>query len=92
MIGKWSFPVLLKFQILPESSPYILAGSELSIVLSHKSRTILQGIKELKKDERERVKAFDLALVIDVRNVVGSHPARATMLVREGLFEAHWLA
>jgi hypothetical protein len=59
-----SFPVLLKFQILPESSPYLLAGGELSIVLSHKSRAIFQGLKEPTLDEKDKVKALDLALVV----------------------------
>lgn len=59
-----SFPVLLKFKIFPKSSPYVLAGGELSVVLSHKSRAVLQGSEEPYQDQRERVKAIDLALVL----------------------------
>jgi hypothetical protein len=59
-----SFPVLLKFKILPESSPYILAGSELSIVLSHRSKVILGGLKGPVEDERERVKGCDFSMVL----------------------------
>ena len=59
-----SFPVLLKFKILPESSPYILGGSEFSIILSHRSRAILGGLKGPVEDAREKVKAYDFALVL----------------------------
>ncbi len=59
-----SFPMLLKLKILSGLSPYILGGTEFSVTLSHKSRIILSGQNGPMEDEKERIKSYDIGLVL----------------------------
>ena len=54
-----SIPALIKFAFLPDSLPYILAGGEFSLILSHK----VDGF-----DLTESTKKYDYGIVLGVGN------------------------
>jgi len=58
-----SIPVLLKIKFLRGTSPYILGGHELSLVLSHGSRSSLDGETEDFISRKEDTTTFESSLV-----------------------------
>ncbi len=58
-----SIPMLIKIRLLPGSSPYILGGGELSIILSHKRKLIIEQ-EAYEGDIKENTKGFDYGLII----------------------------
>ena len=58
-----SIPVLLKIKFLRGTSPYILGGHELSLVLSHGSRSSLDGGTEDFISRKEDTTTFESSLV-----------------------------
>ncbi len=62
ILNEVSFPIFIKIKLLPGSSPYILGGGELSIILSHKRKLILEE-EEYETDIKDNTKSFDYGLV-----------------------------
>ncbi|NQT80045.1 MAG: PorT family protein [Candidatus Aminicenantes bacterium] len=61
-----SIPVLLKIKFLQGTSPYILGGHELSLILSHGSKSSLDGETEDFISRKEDTTTFESSLVFGV--------------------------
>lgn len=63
ILNVFSFPMLLKIKVLPDSSPYLLGGGEFSIVLSHDYKLNHVGQVREEEDIKESTNSFDYGLV-----------------------------
>lgn len=66
-----SFPALFRIKFLPGLFPYVSAGGELSIILSHKR--FYEGRMD-EEDSKVTTKSFDYGLVFGAGFDIGLHP------------------